>query len=337
MKNKVLDTIKKYNLINENDKVLVGVSGGPDSISLLNILFELGYHVCVAHLNHGLRENAILDENYVLNFCRIKNIPCFVKKIDLRENLGGMTLEEAGRKERYDFFYEIMQKEGCTKIATAHNSNDSAETVFMNIIRGSGVNGLKGILPIAKMNTSDENKRLESQDNCSPYIIRPLIECNRKEIEDYCLENNLNPRHDESNDEPIYTRNKIRLELIPYIEKNINSNIIKNINRLSEIVAEEENFISRQVDVAYHECIMEETKEKVVCNLKIFNKLDIVIKKRLIIKFIIKVLGNAKDIEKVHIEDILKLCENNVGGKYLTPNKHIKVFVNKSKVEYIAI
>lgn len=327
MKNKVLNTINKYNLINENDKVLVGVSGGPDSISLLNILYELNYNICVAHLNHGLRENANIDEKYVIDFCNKKNIPCFTKKINLKERLEGMTLEEAGRKERYLFFMEILQKEKCNKIATAHNSNDNAETVLMNIFRGTGISGLKGITPVTIWKSCYNKFDLS--------IIRPLIECNRKEILKYCDENNLNPRHDESNDEVRYTRNKVRLEIIPYIENNINSNVINNINRLSEIATEEEEYISNKVEQAFKECLVKNDEEKVVCNLKIFNKLDNVIKKRLIVKFIIKAIGNAKDIEKIHIEDILKLCENNVGGKFLTPNKHIKVFVNKSKAEYI--
>lgn len=319
MINKVKKTIDKYNLINCNDKILIGVSGGPDSTCLLNILYKLGYDIVVAHINHGLRENAILDEEYVLKLCEKLNVPCFVKKINLKDELNGMTLEEAGRKARYDFFDEICKSENCTKIATAHNSNDNAETVFMNLIRGTGVTGLRGIEA--------------SRGN----IIRPLIECNRNEIEKYCTENNLNPRHDESNDEAIYTRNKVRLELIPYIEKNINSNVINNINRMSEIVAEEEKFILSQVELAYNDCVVKEDLSLLVCNLKIFNALDKVIKKRLIIKFIIKVLGNAKDIEKVHIEDILKLCENNVGKKYLMPNKHIKISVDKGKAEFKAI
>ena len=319
MLEKVKNTIKKFNLIDNNDKIVVGVSGGPDSISLLNILYELGYDVYVAHINHGLRENAKLDEKYVEDFCKKKNIPYFLKNVDLKKNLNGMTTEEAGRKIRYDFFNEIMENEKCNKIATAHNSNDNAETVLMNIIRGTGLSGLKGIEPIRGK------------------IIRPLIECNRKEIEKYCMENNLNPRHDESNDEALYTRNKIRLELIPYIEKNINSNFINNVNRMSSIISEEEIFISNQVDLAFEECVIKEYDNKLVCNLKKFNTLDNVIKKRLIIKFIIKVLGNAKDIEKVHIDDILKLCSNNVGKKYLSPNKNLKISVDKGKVEYMKI
>ncbi|MBQ6860717.1 MAG: tRNA lysidine(34) synthetase TilS [Clostridia bacterium] len=316
LKEKVKKTIQKFNLIDETDKLVIGVSGGPDSLALLNLLHELGYNICVAHVNHGLRENAINDQKFVLEFCNEKNIPCFVKEVKLLEIESDMTTEELGRKIRYDFFDEILKQEGCTKIVTAHNANDNAETVIMNIIRGSGLSGLKGI------GASREN------------IIRPLIETTRDEIELYCKNAGLTPCHDESNDETIYTRNKVRLELLPYIAENINSNAINNINRMAELVAMDEEYIRKNVETAYKECLIAEDENKVVCNLKKFNKLDSVIKRRLIIKFISKVLGNVKDIEKVHIEDILKLCENNVGNKYLTPNKNIKVFVNKGKVEY---
>lgn len=317
MLNKVSQTIKKYNLLEKNDKVLLGVSGGPDSMTLLVVLHALGYNICVAHVNHGLRENAILDEKYVEKYCIDNEIPCFIKRINLKENLNGMTTEEAGRKARYDFFEEICQKEKCNKIATAHNSNDNAETVIMNMIRGSGLTGLKGIEP--------------KREN----IVRPLIETSRQEIENFCEENNINPRHDESNDEATYTRNKVRLELIPYIRDNINSNVVTNINRMSNIIAEEERFISDIVEEAYENIVITETlNKKVVCNLKLFNKLDIVVRKRLVLKLIIKVLGNAKDIEKVHVDDIIKLCENNVGGKFLTPNKYIKVSVLSGKLTF---
>ena len=189
----------------------------------------------------------------------------------------------------------------------------------MNMIRGTGLSGLKGI-------------EISRED-----IIRPILEINRVEIEAYCESEKLNPCHDESNDEAIYTRNKIRLELIPYIEKNINSNIVNNINRMSEIILEEEEFLNKQVNKAYEDSLIAEEDGRTVCNLKKFNSFESVIQKRLIIKYITKTLGNAKDIEKVHIEDILKLCKNNVGGKYLTPNKYIKVSVNKGIVEYIKL
>lgn len=136
---KVKKTIDKYRLLEENDKILVAVSGGPDSITLLNILYELGYQLVVAHVNHGIRENAEQDEKYVKKFCHSRNIPCFVKHVKLKEINSSMTLEELGRKVRYDFFKEIQEQEHCTKIATAHNANDNAETVLMNLIRGTGL------------------------------------------------------------------------------------------------------------------------------------------------------------------------------------------------------
>ena len=140
----------------------------------------------------------------------------------------------------------------------------------------------------------------------------------------------MNPRHDESNDEDIYTRNKVRLKLIPYIEENINSNVIKNINRLSSIVLEEEKYIEKETQKAYEDSLIAIKENKIICDLKKFNSLDIVLRKRLIINL----LGNAKDIEKVHIDDIIKLCKNNVGGKFLMPNKNIKITVIKGRVEY---
>ena len=153
-------------------------------------------------------------------------------------------------------------------------------------------------------------------------------------VRKYCAENNLNPRHDESNDELLYTRNKIRLKVIPYIEENINQNIVNNINRLSRIVVEEEAFIEKEARKYYEEGLIDIEKNKIIFNLKKFNSLDVVLRKRLIKKCIMNVLGNAKDIEEVHINDIVKLCENNVGGKYLTPNKNIKITVIKGRIEY---
>ena len=319
MINKVKNTISKYNLINENDKIVVGVSGGPDSLSLLYILHDLGYKIFVCHINHGLRKNADKDEEFVKDVCDKLKIPFFVKRINLKDksSLNGMSTEEAGRKARYDFFNEVLKKKKATLVATAHNANDNVETVLLNMFRGSGVSGLKGI----------EAK--------SSNIIRPLIECSRDEIEEYCKANKLKPRHDESNDKTIYTRNKVRLELIPYLEENINSNVINNISRLSQIVSEEEMYLDKKVLEAYDDLLVEEKpKSNVVLNLKKFNKLDLVIRKRLILKCINIVLGNAKDIGKVHVDDVVKLCENNVGGKYLTPNKFIKISINNKKIYF---
>ena len=236
MKEKVLETIKNYKLIVDGDKIVLGVSGGPDSISMLNILNEIknkkliDFEIVVAHINHMIRKEAIEDEEYVKKYCEKQNIKYYIKRIDVQEiaNTKKIGTEEAGRNVRYDFFEEILKKTNSNKIAIAHNKNDKIETIIMNVLRGSGISGLKGIEPIR------DNK-----------YIRPLIECERTEIEKYCEENKLEPRIDRTNFENEYTRNKIRNIAIPYIKQEFNPNITETINRLSEVIREEDSYMNK--------------------------------------------------------------------------------------------
>ena len=233
----------------------------------------------------------------------------------------------------------------------------------MNIIRGTSISGLKGI---EKMR---DNK-----------FIRPLIETTRDKIEEYCKIENLNPRYDKSNKENVYTRNKVRNLLIPYIQKEFNPNIIEGINRLSNIAAEEERFLNSLVEEEYKRILIKERREsnkkkgkdflletenksveetvqnnneekrniykgkeeinneeiRAILNLKEFNKLDNVIKSRLILYTISNLYDTAVGIEKIHIDDIIKLCNNNIGNKYLTPRKEIKIYVKKGKIFFLS-
>lgn len=325
MKNKVLETIKKYNLIQENDKIVIGVSGGPDSMCLLHILNELKeklkIQLFVAHINHQIRKEAEEETLYVQQYCEKLGIDCYIKRINVIEksNIEKIGTEEAGRKARYDFFEEILNKVGANKIATAHNANDNAETVLMNIFRGTGTSGLKGIEAIR------ENK-----------FIRPIIECERSEIEEYCEINKLEPKIDKSNYENIYTRNKLRNIIIPQVKENFNPNIIECLNKLSKISKEENDFLQKySTEIMKKELIINENKinNELVLDLKKFNQLDNVIKNRIILMSIKQVLGNTQGIEKIHVDDIVKLCSKNIGNKYLTPNKNIKVTI-KNKMIY---
>ncbi len=325
LKEKVLETIKKYNLIENGEKIVVGVSGGPDSICLINILNEIKnekqikFDLVVCHINHEIREEAQEDEEFVKNYCKQKEIPFFAKhaKVEQIAETEKIGTEEAGRKVRYEFFSEILEKTGANKIATAHTKNDNAETVLMNIIRGSSTSGLKGIIP--------------KRDNI---YIKPLIEITRDEIEEYCEENNLNPRHDKTNDQNIYTRNKIRNILIPMIKEEFNPNIIETLDRLSDLANKENELLKKITEETYQKLLIKEEKQEIILNLKEFNKQDKIIKGRLILYVINKILGGANGITKVHIDDIIKLCQNNIGNKYLTPNKNIKVLVNKGKMYF---
>lgn len=318
---KVIKTIEKYNLIQNGDKIVIGVSGGPDSICLLHILNSLkekyNLQLFVAHINHMIRENARIDEQYVVDFCKKINVPAFVLHSDVL-NLSKqqkISVEEAGRNVRYEFFNEVLEKTGSTKIAIAHNCNDKAETVIMNILRGSGISGLKGI----------EAKR----DN---KYIRPLIECSREEIENYCKEHNLETRHDESNDENIYKRNKIRNIVIPFIKREFNSNIISTINRLSIVATQEDEYINKIVEKEYNNICKAKKENEIELDLKKFNELDIVIKNRMILYVVNILQQHTKGIEKVNIEDIIKLCSNNIGNKFLVPTKGLKVLVKNKKI-----
>lgn len=320
LEEKVRKTIREFNLIEKNDSIVVGVSGGPDSMTLLSILLKLKeeFHlkIYVAHVNHMLRENAIKDEEYVKEFCKKNNIEIFIKKANIseiaqKEKIG---LEEAGRNIRYNFFEEVLKNTKSNKIAIAHNLNDKAETIIMNTLRGSGVSGLKGI----------EAKRKK--------YIRPLIEIERYEIEKYCIENKINPRHDESNDDNTYTRNKIRNIVIPYIKNEFNPNIIKTLNRLSEIIKEEDEYVQSETEKIFKEILLTDEKNKIEFDPRKFNEQEKVIQKNLILLAIKKVKGSTQGIEKVNIDDIIKLCNNNIGNKLIRPIKQLEIGIKNKRI-----
>ncbi len=327
MKEKVIQTIKKNKLIINGDKIVLGVSGGPDSISMLDILRKIKeeniiqFDIVVAHINHLIREEAVEDEEYVKKYCEKNGIECYIKRIDVQELAQNKKIgtEEAGRKARYKFFDEISQKTSSNKIAVAHNKNDKIETIIMHVLRGSGTSGLIGIEPIR------DNK-----------YIRPLIECERKEIEEYCDNQKLEPRIDKTNFENEYTRNKIRNIVIPYIKMEFNPNIIETINRLSDVVKEEETYINKIVEQTYKKLLIEKSKKEIVLDLKQFNEQDEVIKNRVILYTVKLINGSTQGVEKIHIRDIVKLCNNNIGNKYLTPNKNLKILIKNKKIFFIS-
>ena len=322
MENFVLDYIKKNNLIRENDKILVAVSGGPDSICLLNILYNikerLKIELYVAHVNHLIRKEAKSDAEFVKEFCDSKNIEFFYKECDVKEKAQTekISTEEAGRNARYEFFEEIANKYNINKIAIGHNKNDLAETLIMNILRGTGTQGLKAIL------------------NKNGKYIRPLLDVDREKIEEYCEKNNLKPRIDLTNFENNYTRNKIRNIVIPYVKKEFNPNIVETLTRLSQIVTEEQDFINLEVEKAYKKILLSEESENIKISGKKFVEIHTAIQKRTILHIINRLFGNTKQIEKKHIEDIIKLINKNIGNKYLTPNKNLKVSIKKGIVEF---
>lgn len=307
MTDKVLDTIKEYKMFNENDKVIVAVSGGPDSICLLHILYklrdELKITLFAAHVNHCLRgEEADADEEYVGEYCKELGIECFSRKIDIKKLSieRGLSSESAGREARYEFFDELLGKLDAQKIALAHNANDQAETVLMRIIRGTGMEGLVGIKPVR-----------------SNIFVRPLINIKRESIEKYCEVNNLTPRIDKTNLENIYARNKIRLELIPYIKQNFNSDIITVLNRLSDTISRDNDYldiISREKYKIYSD----KKDSKVIIRKEAFLEHEAILS-RILRTAVLDIKGNLYNIEKVHIYDLIFLQKSRTGKKITLP------------------
>ena len=319
-----LDTIKENNLINKGDVIVVGVSGGPDSITLLTCLNKykeyLGITVICAHVNHLIRVDSTEDEQYVENMCEKMGIKCYVKRENIEELAKEQKkgTEEVGRKIRYDFFDEIAKKENANKIAIAHNMNDNAETMLLNIIRGTGMQGLEGI----------------QAEEYGKYI-RPLINCAREEIEEYCEKNNLQPRIDSTNKENIYKRNIVRNKILPQM-KEINPNIVENLSRLSKIIKSENSYIKNEVKYQYNRSATL-SLGKIEIDIHEFQKLELSLKQNLILYAINQIAGSTRNIEKINIDDIIKMSERNVGKKYMLINKNLKVLIENKKIIFIAL
>lgn len=301
MLNKVRSYVLEHNMLSLGDRIVVGVSGGADSICLFDVLIKLSKEydlsLFVVHVNHGIREEeASIDQGFVEEFCKKHNIAYSSVKKDVVSiaKKEGLSEEEAGRNVRYQAFKDFYIKNKCTKIAVAHNKNDNAETFLFNLFRGSGITGLTGIPPV--------------RDS----IIRPLLCLEREEIELYLSEKQIPYRIDSTNLTQDYSRNKIRNKILTYGKEEINNGIIEHISNSTRMLKEIESFILNNVKDAFEKIVYEE-EEKYSINTNEFNKLDIVIKKELVREIIKRLTNSLKDIDSTHIEMILDLSDKQVG------------------------
>ena len=283
MNNKVLKTVKKYNMLSKGDRVLIGVSGGADSIALLEFFVSVkekyDLDICVAHIEHGIRgEDSVNDAEFVKNYCKKLGVNFYLKTIDA-PNLAKkakMGVEEYSRMARYDFFNTIE----CDKIATAHNLTDNIETLLFRLARGTG---LKGACSIPAVRGK---------------IIRPFIEVSSGEIRKWCNDNNIPYRVDCTNSDSAYSRNLIRLEILPLFEK-LNANYQDNIENFISDVNEDYAFIDDYVKSIY---------PKIVKNNEIYltklNELDLSIKKRILIMFFDE---NGYSLNRIHLQSVIDI------------------------------
>ncbi len=304
---KVHKFIRDNNLIEEGETIIVATSGGADSMMLLHYLRRNNYNIICAHVNHQLREEAKRDMEYVQNKCNIWGISCKTHICNIKQlaTERKISTEECAREERYKFFISLLN--GHDKIATAHNANDQAETMIMRFLRGSDIKGLVGI-PIRR---SD--------------IIRPIWCLRREEIEFYCQKHEIDFQTDHTNFEPIYTRNKIRLELIPYITNYINQNIVYTLVEHSQLYKEEEEFLESYTKEKFAQYV---THDEGTYNVQLvgFKDEKIYIQKKLIFKILANL--SAYNITSRHLNAAVKLIQNQSGRSINLPNN---IVINRTQ------
>ena len=289
------NTIAEFNMVLPRETLIIGVSGGPDSIALLNIIYhnfakQFGLKIHVAHLHHGLRgKESDSDAVFVNKVSSQLGLPCTVLKIDIAAlaKRKKMTIEEAGRYARYDFFNKLADKIGATKILVAHNSDDNVETFLMRIIRGSGPKGLEGIPPV--------NGR----------IARPLIRVSKKQILDYCKVNSISYVIDSSNSETKYFRNFVRRKVLPLLET-VNPKAGEAVLNTMKLITSQQDFIRSEV-LKYSNTLLKTAGQAVEIDLDKTKILHPAILGELVREAIRRIKGDLQNVSSVNIEAVLNM------------------------------
>lgn len=295
---KVFSYIEKHQMIVPGDKIVVGVSGGADSVCLLLLLLEYSKKVPVSleavHVNHCLRAEAGEDARYVEELCRERNVPFYLAEENVRELAAQerCSEEDAGRRARYLAFYRVAEKTGGTRIAVAHNMGDNAETMLFHLFRGSGLKGLCGIAPVRDT------------------LIRPILCLERREVEAYLKQRGISWRTDSTNGEDHYRRNRIRHHILPYAECEIAQGAAAHMCRTAELLSETEDYLEQQTKAAWEQCVSTAgTKVHYIVDVDCFRKFHIVLRKRILLEIAKELSPTGKDISAVHVEDVLSLFE----------------------------
>lgn len=308
---KVDNFIKENHMLEGCTHIVVGVSGGADSVCLLLMLKDyikrhrLDTKLHAVHINHMIRDEAGEDEEFARKLCERENIIFSVKYIDCiniaKQN--SQTVEEAGRTERYNIFAELAAQytnacdnDGVVRIAVAHHMNDQAETVLMNMARGTSLKGIRGIMPV--------------RDN----IIRPLLCLTRSQIEEWLSSRNQPFVTDATNYDNDYTRNSVRNVIIPYMCEHINKRTVENISDMACEVREVQDYVERQINKLYDESVSCD-KDNIRINVESLKVAEPVLVKGVIYKCLVKLSGRAKDIYSVNVEDVRKLINMQTGRR----------------------
>ncbi len=313
MYEKIRDYARAHGMLDKGDVVIAGISGGADSVCLLCVLLELkkeyDLEVRAVHVNHGIRgAAAAADEAYVEELCRGMGVPLESVHVDVRRMAReeGLTQEEAGREARRRAFEEAAARWNASRIALAHHKNDNAETVLLNLARGTGLRGMGGIRP------------------CSGKYIRPLLGVSRQEIEQLLAKKNIPYCMDATNYEDTYTRNRIRNHIIPYMEEQVNPRVVDHVCGTAEQLAQLWEYMERQTDEAADRLTALRTGpdgrgREMVIDGPGFAQVDRVLRPYLLRRVLGLVCGREKNLETVHFKDLEELFDRQVGRRISLP------------------
>ncbi len=328
---KVKKTIEKYHLLEKGDKVLVAFSGGPDSRALLAALLELSefysLRLALAHFNHLLRPSAAEDERFVAEVARQNALPLYLKREDIRAyaRRHHLNIEEAGRERRYAFLRQTAARVGASKIATGHTMTDQAETFLLRLLRGTGRTGLTSVAPVV-----------------DGLVIRPLLGVERSEVESFLKVRGLSFRIDESNFDRRYLRNRVRLELIPFLEKKFEPRIVRQIARLVDVLTEEEEWLDKLSQTEAEKVVRME-KNRFFLDMEAMNLLPVPLARRVVRIFLGRLRGDLRQVSYRDVESVRLLGEGKevqVAGGLVLKREKRRLFLRtpqplKSSWEYL--
>ncbi|MDM8521462.1 tRNA lysidine(34) synthetase TilS [Anaerolineales bacterium HSG6] len=312
------------NLLTKSDTIVVGVSGGADSLCLLHVLLTiratlpLKLKLIVAHLNHQLRgSESDEDEQFVREIATQWQLAAVVDRYNIAEiaTVNKQSIEEAARYTRYQFFGRVAKQVSASKIAVGHHADDQVETVLMHLIRGTGLSGLRGMLP---------QTRLDDFSAC--HIIRPLLTTSRQDIADYCLHEGLSPREDASNQDTNFFRNKIRHGLLPEL-KRYNPTVQKNIRQMSHIVTAEVDCLNEIFEQYWSKLVTKSTDFSLTIRRDEWSNLPLAIKRRVIRRAVWTLTQSIKDIGFEHVEQAITVIEQRKTGARATLPKGVMLFI----------
>lgn len=315
----VSETIHRFELTAAGQTILVGVSGGPDSLCLLHVLQrlapELNITLHVAHLNHGLRgADADADAAFVADTARAWGLPVTIERADVASMAAqpGISTEEAARNARYDFLSRLAAQLGATAVAVGHNADDQAETVLMHFLRGSGLAGLRGMLPASPLPSG-------TGVSGSLTLIRPLLFTPRADILAYCDENDLQPRFDRSNEDVTFFRNRLRHELLPLLET-YNPQIRRILGATASVAAADHDLLHDHTVAAFAALAQSTTSGAVIFDLAGWQALPLALQRSLLREAVHRLRGGLRDIGFVHVEQaVWTLATGNAGARMTLP------------------